>query len=109
RLFFFDYDGTLIPFSRYPSQAAPDQDVLRKLSLLVKNEKNEVVIISGRDKNTLETWLGDLPLTIVAEHGAMIKYPGEPWEELAQNISGWKHVVLPTLQLFSNRCNGSFI
>ncbi|MGN6567651.1 MAG: bifunctional alpha,alpha-trehalose-phosphate synthase (UDP-forming)/trehalose-phosphatase, partial [Flavipsychrobacter sp.] len=70
RLLFLDYDGTLVPFTRRPEDAFPDTEVLRTLERLGNDIKNNVVVISGRDKATLDKWLGHLPLNIVAEHGA---------------------------------------
>lgn len=109
RLFFFDYDGTLMPFARFPTEAAPHDGLLEKLAAICADPKNNVVIISGRDRGTLEAWLGKLPVTIVAEHGALIRRVGQPWEELGQLSDEWKDIVLPTLQLFTRRCDGSFI
>ncbi len=42
---------------------------------LAANPKNEVVIISGRDRHTLTQWLGQLNVNLVAEHGAFMGYP----------------------------------
>lgn len=109
RLFFFDYDGTLIPFSRFPSQAEPNEDIKRFLSELTDDERNNVVIISGRDGATLERWLGSLRMILVAEHGAMVKYPMQDWQALAEMRNGWEKDILPVMEMFTKRCNGSFI
>ena len=110
RLFFFDYDGTLMPFAKIPSLAAPNAEVIQVLSSLSSDENNSVVIISGRDIETLDKWLGNMDLTIVAEHGALIKYYGRKWKTLIQtNGDDWKKNVLPTMELFAKRCTGSFI
>jgi trehalose 6-phosphate synthase/phosphatase len=45
--------------------------------------RNNVVIISGRDADTLDNWLGHLPVSLVAEHGAAVKLKGEEWKEQA--------------------------
>lgn len=109
RLLFFDYDGTLMPFTKLPSMAAPNEEVVQILSALTADESNTVVIISGRDIDTLDKWLGNMNLIIVAEHGALIKYPHRKWETLIDADDNWKKNVLPTLELFSKRCTGSFI
>jgi trehalose 6-phosphate synthase/phosphatase len=67
------------------------------------------VIISGRDRHTLDQWLGSLPVTIVAEHGAIVKYPGKGWQALTTVDNEWKKDILPTLELFAKRSHGSFI
>ena len=109
RLFFFDYDGTLIPFSKFPSQAEPNAEVLKFLSELADDERNTVVIISGRDSVTLSKWLGSLRIIIVAEHGAMIRYPGQEWQQLAEMRTGWEKNILSVMEIFTRRCNGSFV
>ena len=109
RLLFFDYDGTLMPLAKFPSLSAPNEDVIRILSVLTSDKKNNVVIISGRDSATLGKWLGSLNLIIVAEHGALIKYPGRKWEELADEGGDWKKEIIPAMEHFSNKCAGSFL
>src|SRR5574338_1333506 len=109
RLLFFDYDGTLMPLVKVPSLSAPNEDVIRTLSVLTSDKKNNVVIISGRDSVTLGKWLGTMNLIVVAEHGALIKYPGEKWEELPDKDEDWKKDIIPAMELFSNKCEGSFI
>jgi trehalose 6-phosphate synthase/phosphatase len=109
RLFFFDYDGTLMPFARHPLLAAPEQPILQILQALSSRPGNELVIISGRDRHTLDQWLGSLPVTIVAEHGAIVKYPGKGWQALTTVDNEWKKDILPTLELFAKRSHGSFI
>jgi trehalose 6-phosphate synthase/phosphatase len=109
RCILLDYDGTLAPFQRYPSLAVPSQDLLKVLQLLSQDEKNEVVVISGRDKDTLEKWLGNLPLTLVAEHGACIRFKNEDWQGRVAISSEWKDKIRPLMELFVTRCVGSFI
>src|ERR1700744_3508616 len=64
RCLLLDYDGTLVPFSRIPSEAAPDNAVRELLGRLSADEMNHVVIISGRDLSSLDRWLGGMPLTL---------------------------------------------
>jgi len=67
------------------------------------------VIISGRDVNTLEKWLGKLPLNMIAEHGACVKFRGQEWKEQISINTEWKEQVRPLMELFVDRCAGSFI
>lgn len=108
RLYFFDYDGTLMPYSKHPALAEPGEEILKILCQLSADKNNKVVIISGRDSVTLDKWLGALRLTIVAEHGATIKYQGGEWQSLLEYSSDWKKDILPVMELFAKRCNGSF-
>ncbi len=60
----------------------PGAKLLRLLEKLTKNLRTEVVLISGRDKDTLESWFGGLNVGLVAEHGVWIKEKGGGWETI---------------------------
>lgn len=109
RCILLDYDGTLSPIQKVPSMAAPTDDLINLLTSLTADERNEVVIISGRDAPTLDAWLGHLPISLVAEHGAAVKMKGSDWKEQATMSAEWKDKVRPMMQLFVKRCAGSFM
>lgn len=109
RCIFLDYDGTLAPYQKLPSQAAPSKELLHFLKEFSADSRTEVVIISGRDGDTLNNWLGHLPLTLVSEHGALIKYRGGDWQQQVTVSPEWKDKIRPLLELFVTRCVGSFI
>ncbi|HYF02260.1 MAG TPA: bifunctional alpha,alpha-trehalose-phosphate synthase (UDP-forming)/trehalose-phosphatase [Patescibacteria group bacterium] len=109
RVILLDYDGTLSPFTRLPSEAKPKPDVLELLEVLSQDSKNEVVIISGRDAVTLESWLGHLNLNFVAEHGVYMKYRDSDWEEQTTVSPDWKNEVRPMLETYVTRCAGSLM
>jgi trehalose 6-phosphate synthase/phosphatase len=109
RLIFLDYDGTLTGFSPDPTDAKPDEELIGILTKLTKEEKNKVVVISGRDKGTLEEWLGSLKVDIIAEHGVWMREYGKKWQTIVAMKSDWKKEILPVLELYVNRTPGSFI
>jgi trehalose 6-phosphate synthase/phosphatase len=109
RCILLDYDGTLTPFQKLPSLAVPGNDVLQLLEDLSNNPRNEVAVISGRDNDSLEKWMGHLPITLIAEHGAFVRYKNEEWKEHVSHTTEWKDEIRPLLQLFVTRCAGSFI
>jgi len=109
RILFLDYDGTLVPFEKYPELAIVDKATSKIVQRLAKNPKNEVVIISGRDKEFLEKQFSGLNLTLVAEHGYYIKKGGGAWEATMNTDEQWKEAVLPILNEYVSRCNGTFI
>ena len=109
RLLLLDYDGTLVPFSRIPSEAAPDNAVRDLLGRLAADPKNHVAIISGRDVTSLDRWLGQLPVTLVAEHGASFKMRNAGWQQLVSVSDLWKDEIRRVMQLFVLRCAGSFV
>jgi trehalose 6-phosphate synthase/phosphatase len=108
RCLLLDYDGTLTPIQKIPSMAKPSQGALQLLEQLSSSPQNEVIVISGRDAATLGEWLGHLPITLVAEHGAFVRMKGEDWKETVSIGTEWKDQVRPLMQLFVDRCAGSF-
>ncbi|HEY8399888.1 MAG TPA: bifunctional alpha,alpha-trehalose-phosphate synthase (UDP-forming)/trehalose-phosphatase [Cytophagaceae bacterium] len=109
RAFFLDYDGTLMPFHPHPEKVRPDQELYDILYKLSSDPKNRVIIISGRDKDTLDRWMGDLHLDMIAEHGVWLK-EGRPYWSLFDYITGeWKADIQPILELYVDRTPGTFI
>lgn len=76
RLVLLDYDGTLVAFKARPEDAKPTPELIALLQRLADDPANHVVINSGRDHYTLEKWLGNLPVSFAAEHGAFYKEHG---------------------------------
>ncbi len=105
-LLILDYDGTLVPIVDEPKKAKPTEGVKRLLSKLSKRGK--VVVISGRDRFSLDDWLGDLEVTLVAEHGGWTKIGGK-WRTTAPIDISWKNMIRPLLNLFVRRIPGSFV
>jgi len=109
RCILLDYDGTLVPFSRLPSEASPDNAVREMLLRLTSDTRNHVIVISGRDLSSLDRWLGAMPMTLVAEHGASFKMRNGTWQQLVSVSDLWKDEIRRIMQLFVIRCAGSFI
>jgi len=109
RAIFLDYDGTLAPFSPAPRFAGPDAETMEILEALSKDEKNVVVIVSGRDKGTLDEWFGSLKVNLVAEHGAWIKEEGKEWKLIRPLVKSWKNGIRRILDIYSHRLQGSFV
>ncbi len=107
RLLLLDYDGTLVPFALEPQEARPNEELLQLLKTLTNAPGNTVVIISGRDKETLERWFGDMGVGLVAEHGVWIKESGKQWEMIEPLTNNWKADVRPLLELYVSRTAGS--
>lgn len=109
RILFLDYDGTLVGFTKDPMDSVPGADLRGLLTRLAADPKNRLVIISGRGKNTLEGWLGDLPLDFIVEHGVWMREQGKDWERAEKVTDGWKEDIRKTLDLYVDRTPGSFI
>jgi trehalose 6-phosphate synthase/phosphatase len=109
RLFFLDYDGTLIGFFPNPESASPDERLVEIIDRLSSDPKNEVVIISGRDKQTLTRWLGNLDVNLVAEHGAFLRHRGTGWMVRETLSTTWKEMIQPVMDRYVDRTPGSFV
>jgi len=109
RLLLLDYDGTLVPLVGRPEKAKPDSELLSLLGDLLGLKGIEVVIISGRDKETLQEWFAGLSVGLVAEHGAWIKVPKQTWTTIQPLAGQWKAELSPTLRHYVDRTPGSFI
>ncbi len=109
RVFFLDYDGTLVGFKGDIDKASPDDELYLLLQNLLQDERNEVVLISGRKYETLEQWFGHTKVNMIAEHGAWLKLYGQDWLTVPGLSNSWKGKVRPMLESYSDRTPGSFI
>ena len=109
RLILLDYDGTLIDFADRPEAAKPDDELMTLLEELARDPKNEVVIISGREKDSLEEWFGGMDVGLVAEHGIWLKDKGMEWAMAEPLRDDWKNDIRPFLERYVDRTPGSFI
>lgn len=110
RLIIFDYDGTLQSFKRTPSaeESKPSAGLLRKLRKLGNDEGTTLCVVSGRRKDDLESWFKDLPIYLVAEHGAWIKL-GDTWTHSSYDFEPIREQVRPVMSRYVSRTPGSFI
>ena len=109
RILFLDYDGTLTFLVRHPALVEPDEAQLGLLRSLCADPRNTIVIISGRDRHTLQDWFGHLSVGLVAEHGVWLKDIGKPWRMSKSLTSEWKPQVLPILESYADRLPGAFV
>jgi trehalose 6-phosphate synthase/phosphatase len=109
RLLLLDYDGTLVPYTKHPSMAIPDTELMELLATISEDKKTDVTIISGRDSHILEKWFGHLPVSLVAEHGAGIRRKKGKWIFKADLDQSWKQIIRPVLDVFSQRSPGAFV
>ncbi|MEL6558208.1 MAG: bifunctional alpha,alpha-trehalose-phosphate synthase (UDP-forming)/trehalose-phosphatase [Bacteroidota bacterium] len=109
RLIFLDYDGTLTGFHSDPLQSRPDEELKSLLNKLIDDEKNLVVVISGRGRDTLAEWLEEFDLEIIAEHGVWFLERGQEWQSAANLNDNWKEGIQQILDQYVDRTPGSFI
>lgn len=107
RLLLLDFDGTLVNLQNSPELAIPDEKLLNLLTDLSTDSRNEVWIVSGRDKNFLQNWMGHLPIGFVAEHGGYIKR--DTWQPIIEGIPEWKDRVIDLMKIYVDTNTESFI
>jgi len=107
RLLLLDYDGTLRAFEKRPEDAGPDRGILRLLEELGSEKRNTVVVVSGRDRDVLDEWLGELPIGLAGGHGIWVREPGGEWSMLASVSAEWKETIRPVFERFQDRTPGS--
>jgi trehalose 6-phosphate synthase/phosphatase len=108
RLVLLDYDGTLTSFTDNPQDAKPDDELFQLLDTLEADSKNNLVLISGRDKETFKKWFKNKPYNLVTDHGVWLRHNND-WVELERLKTDWMTRLLPILETFVDRTPGTFI
>jgi len=98
-----------VPFNKNVMGAVPDAELLQLLQDLCSDKHNKVVITSGRDYQTLDKWLGHLPVDIIAEHGAWYRDHGKFWRSKRDLNDDWKQEIFNVMNHFVRRTPGATI
>lgn len=109
RLILLDYDGTLQAYTKKPYHAKPSSEISKVLKKLSSDRKNEVVILSARDKEIMENWFGKLALSLVAENGLLLKDSGTSWKLVKPITNTWKSAAINILSPYVDQVPGSYI
>lgn len=107
RLLLLDYDGSLVPFKDDFASSKPPKSLISLLKKIAADRNNDIVVISGRNSHDLDKWFSDIPINLVAEHGAVIKKVGQQWRTLIKEDAGWKKLLLPTLEKYATLTPGA--
>ena len=108
KLLFLDYDGTLVGFKDNPQDAKPDSELYDLLDNLQSQDNVEVVLISGRDKETFQKWFGHKNYTLITDHGVWL-FRNQEWSPLERLKTDWMKNIQPILETFVDRTPGTFI
>lgn len=96
-----------------PSDARPFPDMLTYLQTLCNDPQNQVWVISGRDQEFLDTWLGSKVknLNLCAEHGCYVKRANaDHWDDIVDQVDmSWKDQVTEIFDYYTERTQGSFV
>jgi trehalose 6-phosphate synthase/phosphatase len=103
-----DYDGTLVPYSDTPDEAAPDAELLRLLASLAAHPQIALHIVSGRSIDTLNRWFWRLNAHLWAEHGAAHRRPETgAWEHFVPSDRRWLDRAAAYLKMVSEETPGA--
>lgn len=110
RLLILDYDGTLTPFvsSAKATAAVPSKKLIESLKSISRKSGCTIQIVSGRPKEALELWFGDMDVELVAEHGYWTKSHGK-WQNHSLNTSDFKQMVMPLMIRYTERTPGAVL
>jgi len=95
--------------AKKPYLAVPTQEIKNILRRLGEFENTKVVLISGRKKEQLGKWFGDLPLILVAEHGCWIKEPQGEWTARCVANTEIMEKVRAIMELYVDRLPQSLV
>lgn len=103
RLLLFDFDGTLAPIARLPSQARLGAKIRRMLSALSRQARTSVGIVSGRSLRNVKGRVRVKGLIYVGNHGLEVDVRGK-----SREISGVRRCV-PRLRLLARSLRRSLV
>lgn len=105
-LIILDYDGTLVPFNVDPAKAEPHPEIIDILDKL--SDQAKVIIVSGRDCDSLQGWFKNSKVDLIGEHG-MWNRRNNNWSKEIEIDTSWKDEVISIMEDFSSKTPGSFI
>ncbi len=109
RWLFLDYDGSLREVTTHPDQASPSRELRELLRRLAGVPGCEVHVVSGRKRQTMLSWLGDLPIRLCAEHGLVARAPEQDWQQRIDVDLSWMPPVEQLLGAVTDEVPGTMI
>jgi len=131
RLILLDYGGTILrndqqdSVSRFAfvrklrAPSVPSDSVLAILKKLCSDPRNTVFVVSGKEKHSLTSTLGNIPnLGLAAEHGMFISWPSSKvdkennrnWQTLVpEQDRTWRDIAITIMEVYTSRTHGSYI
>jgi trehalose 6-phosphate synthase/phosphatase len=107
RLLVFDYDGTLVRVAKHPEGAVPSESLMELLRCLAADPGTAVGVLSGRRRQEMSTWFGELGILLGAEHGIWSRGREGKWERVQAVTNSWKGEVRSFLELYARRTPGA--
>ena len=105
-----DYDGTLVDLSSSPRNASPDPELIALLRGLTQRAGTTVHVVSGRTRESLEAFLGELDVGLHAEHGLWSRPDrGSPWKNRSPLPPPWLEPVRKVMEKVARRTDGAVL
>lgn len=98
-LFLLDYDGTLAPIVSNP-YPRPSPRLISVIKKLTEPPNDRIVIVSGRNKETLQNWFQDIPVDFSADFGAWA-LNGDGCKLLQNFDIKWKRKIGPIVEKYA--------
>jgi trehalose 6-phosphate synthase/phosphatase len=108
RIVLLDYDGTLVDYEEIPVNARLSEHLSSILKSLTEKPGTKVYIVSGRAHQEIDKLLDHLPVSIISEHGSLIK-TGNDWVGVIPENHLWKEPVIQFLRQAVHDCPGSYV
>lgn len=109
RLFFLDYEGTLVPQNAGTADPSTIEGLNEILFQLSSDTQNQVVVISDQTKEILEDTFNYLPIILAAERGGFFRTLKNQWESVYKGSVKWKDHVARALNTLTHYYKGSFV
>ncbi len=106
KLILLDYDGTFVNIAPTLDGTKSTDQVLDLLKKLASDSNTELVIVIGRKALDIDQIIEHIPITIIAEHGALVRENGIGRHQI-ENRYSWKNVILAFLRETTSVCEGS--
>lgn len=109
RLFFLDYEGTLVSQSAGDADPSSIEGLNEILFQLSSDTQNQVIVMSDQTKEALEDRFNYLPIILAAERGGFFRTLKNQWESIHRGPVKWKDHVARALNTLTHHYKGSFV
>ena len=117
RAFLLDWGGTLTTADtgfydvRDEEKYAVPESVLSTLRALCEDPNNHVMILSGLNRDKVQSAFGSVPnLSLAVEHGFHYKIRNGEWEQLLPGVdTSWCEVAEAIVTVYTKRTSGAYV
>ena len=89
--------------------ASPGNDILELLCSLQSIPNTQVLLVSGRSRNDMDSWFAQCGITMIAEHGAWFKDRFSGWTPLTEGRVQENRALSTIMEKYALVLEGSFL